>query len=48
MRRGRVIARLVPERPRMAADAFHPLWIDRDEIDLVVPSEAVPEPVEAW
>lgn len=48
MRRGRVIARLVPERPGMAADAFRPCWEDRDEIDLVAPEDAPPELVKAW
>jgi prevent-host-death family protein len=48
MRRGRVIARLVPERPEMAADAFRPFWASRDEIDLEAPDDAVPEPNEAW
>ena len=48
MRRGHVIARLVPEKPGMAADAFRPFWSDQGEIDLVAPDDAVPEPVEAW
>ncbi len=48
MRRGRVIARLVPEKPRMAAEVFRPLWVEHDEIDLVAPSDTVPESVEAW
>ena len=45
MRRGRVIARLVPDAPTPAADAFRPLWDDPDEIDLVVPADSPPEPV---
>ena len=48
MRRGRVIARLVPERPGMAADAFRPFWESHDEIDLEAPDDAVAEPSEAW
>jgi prevent-host-death family protein len=48
MRRGRVIARLVPERPGMAADAFRPFWEERHEIDLEAPEDAAPEPTEAW
>ena len=48
MRRGRVIARLVPEKPSMAADAFRPFWADRDEIDLVAPEDAPPELVRGW
>lgn len=48
MRRGRVIARLVPEKPGMAADAFRPFWADRDEIDLVAPEDAPPELVRGW
>jgi prevent-host-death family protein len=45
MRRGRVIAQLVPDSPRMAADAFRPLWADQDDIDLVVSADRPPEPV---
>jgi len=44
-RHGRVIARLVPDVPRMAADAFRPFWMESD-IDLEAPpdqpAEAVP------
>ena len=46
MRRGRVIAQLVPDSPRMAADVFRPLWSERDEIDLIGPADRPPEPVE--
>ena len=35
-RHGRVVARLVPDRPRMAIDAFRDFWTD-GEIDLVAP-----------
>nr|WP_296749951.1 type II toxin-antitoxin system prevent-host-death family antitoxin [Thioalkalivibrio sp.] len=45
MRRGRVIARLVPDTPISAAEAFRPLWQDQDEIDLIAPADAPPEPV---
>ena len=45
MRRGRVIARLVPDAPTPAADAFRPLWDEQDEIDLVAPGDVPPEPV---
>lgn len=44
-RRGRVIARLVPDPPTMAADAFRPFWDHAEEIDLVAPDERTPEPV---
>lgn len=37
-RRGQVIARLVPARQRMAADAFRPFWSGA-EIDLDVPQD---------
>jgi prevent-host-death family protein len=44
-RHGRVIARLVPDTPKMAADAFRSFW-GEEEIDLEAPddmqSEAVP------
>lgn len=43
-RHGRVVARIVPDKPRMAADVFRPFWGERD-IDLEAPSDALPEPV---
>lgn len=43
-RHGRVIARLVPDVPRMAAEAFQPFW-SGEEIDLEAPDDALPEPV---
>ena len=45
-RHGRVVARLVPDAPRMAAEVFSPLWAVRDEIDLVAPPDPPPEPVD--
>lgn len=42
-RHGKVIARLVPDHPRMAADAFRDFWTDADEIDLLAPED---EPAE--
>ncbi|PDQ21262.1 type II toxin-antitoxin system prevent-host-death family antitoxin [Mesorhizobium sanjuanii] len=44
-RHGKVIARLVPDRPRMAADAFRDFWTDADEIDLVAPEDRPAEDV---
>lgn len=44
-RHGKVIARLVPDHPRMAADAFRDFWIDADEIDLVAPEDRPAEDV---
>ncbi|MCK6424212.1 MAG: type II toxin-antitoxin system prevent-host-death family antitoxin [Burkholderiaceae bacterium] len=46
-RHGRVVARLVPDRPRVAADAFRDFWADADEIDLQAPADPAPEPVAA-
>lgn len=43
-RHGRVIARLIPESPRMAADAFRAFWDDCD-IDLEAPADRMHEPV---
>ncbi|MBL8492103.1 MAG: type II toxin-antitoxin system prevent-host-death family antitoxin [Rhodocyclaceae bacterium] len=43
-RHGRVIARLVPDTPRMAAEAFRPLW-EQGPADLTAPEDAPPEPV---
>jgi prevent-host-death family protein len=45
-RHGRVIARLVPEGPQTAADAFRPFW-DGERIDLEAPADRLPEPVPA-
>jgi prevent-host-death family protein len=46
-RHGRVVARLVPDVSRAAAEIFSPIWMDSDEIDLVAPQDPVPEPVES-
>lgn len=43
-RHGRVVARLVPDTPRMAADLFRPFW-DGTDIDLEAPADLAPEPV---
>lgn len=43
-RHGRVVARLVPDTPRMAADLFRTLW-DEAGIDLEAPADSHPEPV---
>ena len=43
-RHGKVVARLVPETPRMAADLFRPLR--EEEIDIESPEDSPPEPVE--
>ena len=43
-RHGRVVARLVPDTPRMAADLFRPFWEEPD-IDLEAPADLVAEPV---
>ena len=44
-RHGKVIARLMPDYPRKAADAFRDLWADADEIDLVAPEDRPAEAV---
>lgn len=43
-RHGQVVARLVPENPRMAAEPFRAFWAD-GEIDLDVPSDRFAESV---
>ncbi len=43
-RHGKVVARLIPDRPRAAADAFRDFWSDGD-IDLQAPDDLPPEPV---
>ncbi|NDY94413.1 type II toxin-antitoxin system Phd/YefM family antitoxin [Wenzhouxiangella limi] len=46
-RRGRTVARLVPERPRTAAEVFAPLW-DEAFSDLEAPDDLPATPVSAW
>jgi len=43
-RHGRVVARLVPDSPRMAADLFRPFWEEAD-IDIEAPADQASEPV---
>lgn len=43
-RHGKVVARLVPDHRRTAADAFRDFWDDRD-IDLQAPDDAPAEDV---
>ncbi len=43
-RHGRIIARLVPDSPRMAAEAFRPFWTD-EAVDLEAPADTLPEAV---
>ncbi|MDR5171876.1 type II toxin-antitoxin system Phd/YefM family antitoxin [Methylobacillus pratensis] len=43
-RHGKVVARLVPDRPRMAAEAFRDLWADKEN-DLQAPSDNPAEDV---
>lgn len=42
-RHGKVVARIVPDTPRMAADLFRPFWEETD-IDLEAPEDTPPEP----
>ena len=46
-RRGRVIARLVPDTARSAADVFRACW-QEGGLDLAAPADAPPEPVAGW
>lgn len=46
-RRGQVIARLVPEYKRSAADVFRACW-QEGGIDLTAPEDAPEEPIDAW
>ena len=46
-RRGKVVARLVPEKPRMAADLFRPCW-DGEPADLEAPEDLPPEAVSGF
>lgn len=37
-RHGRVVARLVPDKPRMAAEVFQPFW-EKPDLDLLPPDD---------
>ncbi|MDP2432875.1 MAG: type II toxin-antitoxin system prevent-host-death family antitoxin [Pseudomonadota bacterium] len=41
-RHGRVVARMVPDAPRMAADVFRPFW-EASDMDLEAPPDLPPE-----
>lgn len=41
-RHGKVVVRIIPDPPRMAADLFRPLWGDTD-IGLDAPEDTPPE-----
>jgi prevent-host-death family protein len=43
-RHGKVVARLVPDRPQRASDVFRDFWTDED-LDLHAPQDAPAEPV---
>jgi prevent-host-death family protein len=38
-RHGKVVARLIPDHPIVAADAFREFWMDKDDIDLSPPED---------
>ena len=46
-RRGKVIARLVPDAPRSAAEVFRSVWRDQS-LDLDAPVDSTPQAVDAW
>lgn len=43
-RHNRVVARLVPDAPRSAADLFRPLWAESTTIDIEAPPDLPVEP----
>lgn len=43
-RHGKIVARIVPDRPRVAADVFRDLWSE-EEFDLQAPEDASAEDV---
>ncbi len=45
-RHGKVVARIVPDSPRMAADLFRPFWGESD-VDIEAPEDVTPEPAPA-
>ena len=44
-RHGKVVARLIPDHPVMAADAFREFWTAKDDIDLSPPEDPQAESV---
>ncbi|MGB1111053.1 MAG: type II toxin-antitoxin system Phd/YefM family antitoxin [Gammaproteobacteria bacterium] len=44
-RHGRVVARIVPDQPRMAAELFRPFW-DKTDLDIEAPADINPEAIE--
>ena len=46
-RRGRIIARLVPDTPRSGADVFRDCWAEGG-IDIEAPPDTSPEPLAGW
>lgn len=45
-RHGKVVARIVPDTPRMAADLFRPMWENTD-FDLEAPPDIAPTPIQS-
>ncbi len=47
VRRGRVVACLVPHQPQLASEVFAPIWGKKDssDSDLAPPPDLMPEPV---
>lgn len=46
-RHGKIVARIVPDTPRMAADVFRSSWEDTD-VNLEAPADMLPEPTPDW
>lgn len=44
-RHGKVVARLIPDHPVVAADAFREFWMAKDDIDLSPPEDPLAESV---
>lgn len=44
-RHGKIVARLVPNSPQVAADAFRDFWSDAEDIDLQAPEDSPAEAV---
>jgi antitoxin (DNA-binding transcriptional repressor) of toxin-antitoxin stability system len=44
-RHGKIVARMVPNHPSVAADAFRDFWSSQDDIDLQAPEDSPAETV---
>lgn len=47
-RRGKVVAKMIPDTPSMASEVFRAIWAEGVADDWQAPDDPPPEPVESW